>query len=212
MSSPSQKTFNPELKQFPLKEKNSDMAAEILFNEFENKKNKIWHFKDNPKLKEIILEADEQPWIVKFDENQQLEKIKPQKIIQAMDQSKISQNGYRTLTTTSQDLPKEWLIKEIATTLEKGGYHSISSILQFLLSKLVENKVLNHEAPTIYLRISGDGRNIGKKIKHVMLTLAILNDQKNLSKPEKHYSISLFSGTEKYTFLKAALKPIHNEL
>ncbi|CAG8513400.1 7349_t:CDS:2, partial [Scutellospora calospora] len=196
-------------------------AAENLFNEFENKKNKIWHSKDNPKLKEI------------------LEKKQAQKIIQTMDQSKILRNGYRVLTATSRDLSKELLIskerhnidkiiqkhililvysmkthtqKEIAITLEKSGYHNISSILKFLIPKLVENKVLNYEAPTICLRISCDRKNVEKKIKQVMLILAILNDQKNLSKPESHYSISLFSEAEKYTSLKAALDPIHHEL
>ncbi|CAG8748930.1 13877_t:CDS:2, partial [Cetraspora pellucida] len=33
----------------------------------------------NPKLKEIVLKAGEQPWLVKFEEDQQLEKKKIQK-------------------------------------------------------------------------------------------------------------------------------------
>ncbi|CAG8477250.1 16881_t:CDS:2, partial [Racocetra fulgida] len=70
-------------------------AAKSLFNDFEIKKKKIWHLTDNSKLKEIVMEVGEQPWLVKFDENQQLEKKKGAK------------NKYRALTTASQDLPKE---------------------------------------------------------------------------------------------------------
>ncbi|CAG8733323.1 14097_t:CDS:2, partial [Cetraspora pellucida] len=49
-------------------------AAKNLFNDFETEKNKIWHSLDNPKLKEIVLKAGEQLWLVKFEEDQQLEK------------------------------------------------------------------------------------------------------------------------------------------
>ncbi|CAG8466198.1 17511_t:CDS:2 [Gigaspora rosea] len=140
-------------------------AGESLFNDFEKKK--IWHPVDNPRLKELVLEAGEQPWLIRFEEDRQLEKKKAQK-----------------------DLPKEWLVSEekyivneimqnyipllvfdlnaqtnsnsdsesdsdsksdsdsgsnlnseiIATTLEKGAYRNISAILQFVVPKLVTNK------------------------------------------------------------------------
>ncbi|CAG8645445.1 2108_t:CDS:2, partial [Scutellospora calospora] len=82
-------------------------ASESLFNNFEKKKLKIWHSVDNSKLKELVLEVDEQPWLIKFEEDRQLEEKKAQKIVQIMDQSNISRRGYRALTTASQDLPKE---------------------------------------------------------------------------------------------------------
>ncbi|CAG8477270.1 16882_t:CDS:2 [Racocetra fulgida] len=76
----------------------------------------------------------------------------------------------------------------------------------------LEKGVLSYETPTIYLRVSGNGRNVGRKIKHVMVTLAVLNDQKNILKPESHYTISLFSGTENYASFKIALELIYCEL
>ncbi|CAG8570630.1 4764_t:CDS:2, partial [Gigaspora rosea] len=132
-----------------------------------------------------------------------------------MDQSNISRKGYRALTTTSQDLPKEWLVSKeknnvnetmqnhipllvfdmnaqtnnsgsnldsevTAAILETGTYRNISAILQFIIPKLVTNKVLSYENPIIYLRISGDRRNA--------------------------------LGTENYTSLKTALEPICREL
>ncbi|CAG8543670.1 15610_t:CDS:2 [Dentiscutata erythropus] len=82
-------------------------AAKSLFDDFESKKNKIWNPKDNPRLKEIVIEVGKQPWLIKFNKDQQLEKNKSQKIIQTMDQSNVSQKGYRALTVTSYNLPKE---------------------------------------------------------------------------------------------------------
>ncbi|CAG8651893.1 3401_t:CDS:2, partial [Cetraspora pellucida] len=60
--------------------------------------------------------------------------------------------------------------------------------------------------------VTNDERNVSKRIKHAMVTLAVLNDQKNILKPENHYTNFLFSGTENYAYLKIALKPIHCEL
>jgi hypothetical protein len=38
---------------------------------------------------------------------------------------------------------------------------------------LVKRKILDPQQPIISLRISGDGRNVGKKVKHVMVTLQL---------------------------------------
>ncbi|CAG8685252.1 3996_t:CDS:1, partial [Cetraspora pellucida] len=87
-------------------------ATKSLFKDFETKKNKIWHLKDNFKLKEIVLKVGKQPWLVKFDKDQQLEKKKVQKLVQAIDQSNILQRGYKALTAAIQELPKEWLVSK----------------------------------------------------------------------------------------------------
>ncbi|CAG8503567.1 600_t:CDS:2, partial [Racocetra fulgida] len=70
--------------------------TENLFSSFDAKKNKIWHSKNNPKLKEIILEA-----------------------------------GYWDLTTSSHDLPKEWLVSK-----EKSN---IAEIMQRHIPLLIYN-------------------------------------------------------------------------
>ena len=46
---------------------------------------------------------------------------------------------------------------------------------------------------------------LGKKIKHVMVTFAILNDINNIFQPDNHYCLVLYSGIEKYEYLKNAL-------
>ncbi|CAB4426977.1 unnamed protein product [Rhizophagus irregularis] len=49
-------------------------------------------------------------------------------------------------------------------SIGKGGRRSIIDILKYLIPNLVKRKVLcSMTHPEIYLRISGDGRNVGKK-------------------------------------------------
>ena len=48
----------------------------------------------------------------------------------------------------------------------------------------------------------GDGRNVGCKVKHVMITFAILNNNINIYQPDNHYdnhyTLVLYPGTENY--------------
>ncbi|CAG8733769.1 18801_t:CDS:1 [Racocetra fulgida] len=103
-------------------------AGESLFNDFEKKK-KIWHSIDNSKLKELVLEAGEQPWLIKFEEDQQLEEKKAQKIVQIINESNISRRGYRALTTTSTDLLKEWLVSKEKNNVNETMQNHIPLLL-----------------------------------------------------------------------------------
>ncbi|RGB41295.1 hypothetical protein C1646_752361 [Rhizophagus diaphanus] len=86
------------------------------------------------------------------------------------------------------------------------------NILKYLIPDLVKKKVLNTTNPKIHLRISGNGRNIGRKVKQVMVTCSILNDIDNLHRPENHYTIVLYPGIEKYETLHIILDPLIVEL
>jgi len=66
--------------------------------------------------------------------------------------------------------------------------------------------------PTIYLRVSGDGRNVGRKIKHVMVTFMILNHKKYHQHAYYHYTTILYPGTVNYNTLNFILKPFLDEL
>ncbi|CAH1770521.1 13265_t:CDS:1, partial [Entrophospora sp. SA101] len=48
--------------------------------------------------------------------------------------------------------------------------------------------ILSSLHPIINFCISGDDRNVGHKIKHVMITTAILDDKEHLSYPDYHYA------------------------
>src|SRR5207302_9047852 len=94
----------------------------------------------------------------------------------------------------------------------KAGCRSIKDILTYIVPILVLNGVLDTNNPIIHLRISGDGRNVGRKIKHVMLTIAILNDEQNIHVPDYHYTTVLFPSIESYEILEVAMKPFIQEL
>src|SRR5688572_24068937 len=66
--------------------------------------------------------------------------------------------------------------------------------------------------PTIHLRISGDGRNVGQKVKHVMITVALLDDLMKLFESNYHYTTVLFLGNENYSTLKIAADDLIKEL
>jgi hypothetical protein len=72
------------------------------------------------------------------------------------------------------------IIDNMQQSIGKGEQRDIINILKYLIPDLVKKKVLDITNPEIHLRISGDGRNVGRKVKQVMITCSILNDIDNL--------------------------------
>ncbi|RHZ51712.1 hypothetical protein Glove_475g22 [Diversispora epigaea] len=68
--------------------------------------------------------------------------------------------------------------EEVLKYVGKAGYHRVTDILIYIIPGLVKRKILNNSI--INLRISGDGCNVGRKLKHVMITFTILDDTLNL--------------------------------
>jgi len=87
----------------------------------------------------------------------------------------------------------------------KGGYRNINNILQYVIPNLVQKGILNPYQPIINLQISGDGRNVGRKVKHVMITIDILDDKNTLHKPNYYYTTILYPGCEDYDSLSNAM-------
>ena len=85
-------------------------------------------------------------------------------------------------------------------------------IFFFILPDLIDRHVLNPDNPIINLRISGDGRNVGRKVKHVIITCTILDDFTNLYKADYHYTILLYPGNESYELLQKVIAPMASEL
>lgn len=105
------------------------------------------------------------------------------------------------------------LENEIINAQGEGGYRSIKKILTFVIKMLINQKVLDYTLDdNVHIRISGDGRNVGKKIKHVMITFAIMNNKNAIFLPDHHYSLVLYSGIEKYEYLQKALHRLIEEL
>lgn len=103
-------------------------------------------------------------------------------------------------------------ITETIQNIKNGGYRSAKDILIYIVPVLILNGILDVNNPIIHLRISGDGRNVGRKIKHVMITMAILDDEQNINKPDYHYTIVLYPGIENYEILEVMMAPFIQEL
>ncbi|CAG8557466.1 14367_t:CDS:2, partial [Dentiscutata heterogama] len=115
-------------------------ASESLFNDFEKKKN-FWHPADNPKLKELVLEASKQPWLIKFKEDRQSFDncfTGFAKRMASYDSDSKSDLNSKSDSDSGSDLDSE----VIAAILEKGAYCNICAILRFIIPNLVTNKVL----------------------------------------------------------------------
>jgi hypothetical protein len=92
------------------------------------------------------------------------------------------------------------ITQEVINAIGIGVHRSAKDILYYIIPHLKKEKVLKSSDPTIHLRVSGDGRNVGRKIKHVMVTFMILNHKERHHHADYHYTAILYPGTEKYDF------------
>ncbi|PKK64132.1 hypothetical protein RhiirC2_716492, partial [Rhizophagus irregularis] len=111
-----------------------------------------------------------------------------------------------------EDIEDEAIVQEVIDAVGKGGYRNIKDILQYLVPDLIQKGILNPHQPTINLRISGDGRNVGRKVKHVMVAVAILDDKSTLHKPNHYHTTILYPGCENYDSLSNVMAPFCHDL
>ena len=69
-----------------------------------------------------------------------------------------------------------------------GAFRSILDLLNTLIPiwKAGENPVII-SGDTLHIKIGGDGRNVGRKQNHVMITFCLLNEKKGVLKPDHQY-------------------------
>ncbi|CAG8620450.1 2913_t:CDS:1, partial [Scutellospora calospora] len=77
---------------------------------------------------------------------------------------------------------------------------------------LVAQNVLNINNLVINIRILDDGYNVGRKIKHVIITCTVLDDILNIYKANSYYTIILYSGGENYKILQKVMELMISEL
>ena len=129
----------------------------------------------------------------------------------------VNMNGQNELdgnteTNEPADITNSEITQEVINTMGIGIYRSAKDILCYIIPHLKKKEVLKSSDPTIHLRISGDGRNVGRKIKHVMITFMILNHKERHNHADYHYTTILYPGAEKYSTLEFILNPFLNEL
>ncbi|CAG8790484.1 40565_t:CDS:2 [Gigaspora margarita] len=113
--------------------------------------------------------------------------------------------------TEESNITNPITVSNVIASIGKNEQQRITDILNYIIPFYVQKGVLKPEN-SLYLRILGDGRNVGKKVKHVMITVALLNNLDKLHKPESYYSLVLFPGMENYYSLQNALAPLISDL
>ena len=83
--------------------------------------------------------------------------------------------------------PEEGILVE-ETEIGNGAYRSIYTILQTLIPiwKKASPAIIN-PGNTLKLKLGGDGRNVGRKQSHVMMTICLLNEGDEILKPEHQH-------------------------
>eukprot|EP00732_Lithocolla_globosa_P001621 Lithocolla_globosa_v1_NODE_841_length_3201_cov_10.126828.p1 type:complete len:403 gc:universal NODE_841_length_3201_cov_10.126828:720-1928(+) len=98
--------------------------------------------------------------------------------------------------------------------LDKNGYkdgrqRKLRDLLKVALL-LYSDKIKSGDV--LKIKLSGDGRNVGRKIKHVMMTFCLFNAGKLVVKPEHQFCLSIYVGKEGYDALRQGLAPLVAEL
>ncbi|PKY31957.1 hypothetical protein RhiirB3_449833 [Rhizophagus irregularis] len=82
--------------------------------------------------------------------------------------STIMQEGF----SEEPDITDPLIIEQVINATGKGAYRSVKKILEYIIPSYVEKGILDPAIPTIYLRISGDGQNVGKSENYPTLKVA----------------------------------------
>ncbi|PKC10461.1 hypothetical protein RhiirA5_414334 [Rhizophagus irregularis] len=105
----------------------------------------------------------------------------------------------------------ENIVETVINSVGKAEIQSIKEILIFLIPSLVKKNILNSSQPIISIRISEDGRNVSRKVKHVMITFAILNNKNKVACLNLFKILRLVS-SEEYNILDITTRLLREEL
>ena len=107
-------------------------------------------------------------------------------------------------------LNAKWNLK--CTPGEAEGIQiSFKKSLEEQIKRLQKNGVLDKDS-TIKVKISGDGTNIGKRLKLENITYTILNEKDAAMIEKGNYVLAIIKTTENYDNLKESLADLNHEM
>ncbi|GES96184.1 hypothetical protein GLOIN_2v1521868 [Rhizophagus clarus] len=198
----------------------------------EKEKGNTFHPDDQIKLKQIKFETYDDSYNINFGKLDRVEETKKiEAIVKSLDKGHISREAYRSLARI-EDLPREKVVydmrqkinvevkKKVPITLvdlsQPSVFEPITEEPDIIDGAIILNMLVRiswkRRRSILHIRISGDGHNVGRKLKHVMITMTLLNDLDGLQKPDNHYTLVLYPGAETYESLKNALTPLISDL
>ena len=122
--------------------------------------------------------------------------------------SKTIPNTYKT-TRKINELNQQWKIRDTPGQAE-GVQISFKESLGEQIANLQRKGDL--EGDTIGVKISGDGTNIGKKLKLVNVTCTILNEKEAAMSEKGNYVLAILKTSENYDNLKESLSDLTQEM
>ncbi|PKC56607.1 hypothetical protein RhiirA1_402006 [Rhizophagus irregularis] len=180
----------------------SQHILDIVEAEKENK----FHPTDQIELNQIKFKTCNGLYEINFGQLDKMKEIKKiEAVVKSLDKGYISKEAYRSLARIEPNIPRE-------ESIGKGGQRRVTDILNYIVPSYVKQGILIPEVSTLHIRISGDGRNVGRKVKHVMIVMTLLNNLSGLQKLENYYTLVLYPGAETYESLKNVLVPLISDL
>jgi len=149
------------------------------------------------------------------------EQSKLKKLVMAIDKGGVSQRGYRFIASVDEVCVREYLIQGERSRQDEQmqkeiPFHPMNGVEGFWreLDKILD-KVFNcyniEVGSTLKIKLSGDGRNVGKCEKEVMMTFSLLNAGFS-SIPDHNFSLAIWKGSENYDDFKTCLNDLLNHL
>ena len=139
------------------------------------------------------------------------------------DKFNISNEAWHELAMKCKDMPTKYKICKHIDNLNgkwnlkctpgeaEGIQISFKESLEEQIKRLQKNGVLDKDT-TIKVKISGDGTNIGKRLKLENVTYTILNEKVAAMNEKGNYVLSIIKATENYDNLKESLADLNDEM
>ena len=139
------------------------------------------------------------------------------------DKFNISHEAWHELAMKSKDMPCKYQVCKRLHEIDKnwdltavpgdadGVQISFCKSLEEQITRLQNTGILNKNTK-VQIKISGDGTNIGKRLKLVNITYTILNERDKAMSERGNYLLAIAKTTENYDDLKESLSNLIDEM
>ncbi|UZO17994.1 uncharacterized protein OCT59_009322 [Rhizophagus irregularis] len=186
--------------------------------EFNEKTQKLYNLEDVPALESICYSVNKKhTFNISYEnEDKTKKKQKLESIVRALDEGNIPRNSYRRLCAIEYNLPREGEISKERININEIMVQLIPITIVDINTKSQvdesEGVDIDDESITQEVINAVDGQNVGRKVKHVIITVAILDDKNTSHKPDHHYTTILYPGCEDYNSLSNAMTQFCHDL
>ena len=135
----------------------------------------------------------------------------------------ISDQAWKELAMKATDMPNAYRIKKNIAQLNAkwklkptpGEAEGVQTSLKDSLKEQIQRLKIKGDLgkqETVRIKMSGDGTNIGKRLKVVNFTYTILNEKDNAMSEKGNYVLAIVKTKETYDNLKESLSDIKTEM